>query len=77
MLMTALLSLTHLQQPQMAMSQLMSEPSVLEQSVATETGLSAASVTSDLPLLSPSTHACGAANNSRKSCGGTGRRVLM
>lgn len=77
MLMTALLSLTHLQQPQMAMSQLLSEPSALEQSVAIETELAAEAVTSGLPLLSPSTHACGAANNSRKSCGGTGRRAWM
>ena len=76
MLMTTLLSFAYLQQPPMAMSQPMPEPIVLTQSVDTENWSASQDIASRLSL-SPNTQACGTANNSRKSCGGTGRRELL
>lgn len=76
MLMTALLSFVSLPQPQMLISQPVSGDPVIEQ---TEEDLTVSSPWETLSVasLSPAPKACGKANYSRQSCGGTGRRQVL
>ena len=76
MLMTALLSFASLQQPQMLISQPVSGDPVIEQTGKDLTVSSSWEMLSVAPL-SPGIKACGKANYSRQSCGGTGRRQVL